>query len=73
MRQVQEFWEKNNVPFAVLFDGGESTQLAWRTGQDSYTTSYCAWHLSYTVGYLWERPCDFIFQLCRLRSIVVGC
>jgi Phosphodiester glycosidase len=55
VRDVHKFWEKEDVPFALLFDGGESTQLAYRQDQGfQYVPS--GYEYSYTLGYLFQRP-----------------
>jgi hypothetical protein len=56
VRQVQQFWEEQRVPQAVLFDGGESTQLAYADHRGRSLVSHSAWHLSRTLGYWRGRP-----------------
>ena len=54
--QVQQFWQKMNVPNAVLFDGGESTQLAYRKNDGNNVFISSAYQLSRTFGYWRGRP-----------------
>jgi len=56
VRDVQKFWEEKGVPFALLFDGGESTQLAYRQGADDYRQLASGYEYSYTLGYFRQRP-----------------
>lgn len=51
VRQVQEFWEERGVENAILFDGGESTQLV--TPEQSVRAAN---HAAYTLGYWRGRP-----------------
>ena len=59
VRDVQQFWEDRKVPFALLFDGGESTQLAYREGDDRFRYLFSGYQYSYTLGYFFERPLLF--------------
>lgn len=54
--QVQQFWQKIKVPNAVLFDGGESTQLVYRKRNVQNVFVSSAYQLSHTFGYWRERP-----------------
>jgi hypothetical protein len=56
VRDVQKFWEQKNVPFALLFDGGESTQLAYRQADGSTHEVASGYQYSTTLGYLSHRP-----------------
>jgi hypothetical protein len=56
VRDVQQFWEQKGVPFALLFDGGESTQLAYLQTKDEYRYILSGYEYSYTLGYLFQRP-----------------
>jgi hypothetical protein len=56
VRQVQQYWENKQIPFAVLFDGGESTQLAYLKAEDAYGYVNAGYQYSFTVGYLFQRP-----------------
>ena len=47
------------MPFALLFDGGESTQLAFSQGEGGYHELLSGYQYSYTVGYLFQRPLLF--------------
>jgi hypothetical protein len=63
VRQVQEFWEKRGVPYAVLFDGGESTQAAFRQPDGSYFFVPSGYQYSFTLGYFLERPLRFTLPI----------
>jgi hypothetical protein len=63
VRQVQEFWEKREVPYAVLFDGGESTQAAFRRADGSYFFVPSGYQYSFTLGYFRERPLRFTLPI----------
>ena len=56
VREVQQFWEQKRVPFALLFDGGESTQLAYREAGGDFRYLPSGYQYSYTLGYVFERP-----------------
>jgi len=56
VHQVQQFWEKLQVPNAVLFDGGESTELTYRDAAGGYPMVHCAYHVSRTLAYWNQRP-----------------
>jgi hypothetical protein len=56
VRDVQTFWEQKGVPFALLFDGGESTQLAYWQNDGSYHYIFSGYQYTYTIGYLFQRP-----------------
>jgi hypothetical protein len=60
---VQEFWEKRGVPYAVLFDGGESTQAAFRQPDGSYFFVPSGYQYSFTLGYFLERPLRFTLPI----------
>ncbi len=60
---VQEFWEQKKVPNAVLLDGGDSTQVAYRVPFGKYTTAGSGYLLSMTVGYWNERPLRFFVPM----------
>ncbi|MEI9998099.1 MAG: phosphodiester glycosidase family protein [Verrucomicrobiota bacterium] len=57
--EVQRFWEERNVPFALLFDGGESTQLAFRRADGGFRYVATGYQYGFTLGYLWQRPVIF--------------
>jgi hypothetical protein len=63
VREVQEYWEKKQVPFAVLFDGGESTQLALDVGNNHYRYVPSGYQYSFTIGYLFQRPLRLTFPI----------
>ena len=56
VNEVQKFWEQRQVPFAVLFDGGESTQLAFRRPDGGYHYVSSGYQYSFVAGYLFQRP-----------------
>jgi hypothetical protein len=57
--EVQKVWEHKQVPFALLFDGGESTQLAVRRADGGFTCVPSGYQYSFTLGYLYQRPLRF--------------
>jgi Phosphodiester glycosidase len=63
VREVQHYWEEKQVPSAVLFDGGESTQLAFRQPDDSYHFVASGYQYSFTLGYLLQRPLRFTLPI----------
>ena len=63
IRQVQKFWEDQQIPFAVLFDGGDSTQLAFRNPQGNFSFLPSCYQYSFTLGYLWQRPLRFALPI----------
>jgi hypothetical protein len=54
--QVQQYWEKKGVPFALLFDGGESSQLTFETSPGTYHELDSGYQYSFTLGYIFRRP-----------------
>lgn len=54
--QVQRFWQNIKVPNAVLFDGGESTQLAYKQSDGNHRFISSAYQISRTFGYWNGRP-----------------
>ena len=54
--QVQQFWQRMKIPNAVLFDGGESTQIALRKSDGHNVFISSAYQLSRTFGYWRNRP-----------------
>ena len=56
VRQVQEFWQHKGATDAVLFDGGESGQIAYRTPEGAWRWIHSSYHLSRTPGFLRGRP-----------------
>ena len=56
VRQVQQFWEQKGVPYALLFDGGESSQLSYRQADGDFRYLPSGYQYSYTLGYILERP-----------------
>lgn len=63
VRDVQKFWEQKGIPFAVLFDGGESTQLAYHRTKNDFCYFLSGYEYSYTVGYLFQRPLLFTLPI----------
>jgi hypothetical protein len=61
--QIQQYWEKKGVPFALLFDGGESTQLAFERSPGTYHEVGSGYQYSFTVGYLFQRPLVATFPI----------
>lgn len=54
--QVQDFWLKQGVTDAVLFDGGESGQIAYRDSDARWRWIHSSYHLSRTAGFVNQRP-----------------
>jgi len=63
VREVQKFWEEKGVPFTLLFDGGDSTQLAFRQPDDGFHYLLSGYQYSFTVGYLFQRPLLFTLPI----------
>ena len=63
VREVQEYWERMGIPNAVLFDGGNSTQLACRdkTGTMMFLESLAPY--SVPIGYLRARPLQALIPM----------
>ncbi len=61
--EVQKFWEKKQVPFALLFDGGESTQLAYRKADGGFAYVPSGYQYSFTLGYFLQRPLRFTLPI----------
>ena len=62
-RQVQQFWQSRGVQNAVLFDGGESTQLAFRTSEGGVFHSHSSYHFTRTPFYLNQKPLRFVLPM----------
>ena len=62
-RQVQQFWEAQGVENAVLFDGGESTQLAFRGSHGGLFNSHSSYHFTRTVCYINRKPVRFVLPM----------
>lgn len=62
-RQVQRFWESQGVDNAVLFDGGESTQLAFRTNEGGVFSSHSSYHFTRTPLYINGKPLRFVLPM----------
>ncbi len=63
VRQVQQFWKKQNVKNAVLFDGGESTQLALRSSHGGAFISHSSYHFTRTPLYIKGKPVRFVLPM----------
>lgn len=63
VNEVQKFWEEKGVPFALLFDGGESTQLAYLRPEGGYHYLSSGYQYSFTIGYLFQRPLLFTLPI----------
>ena len=61
--QVQQFWQKRGVEDAVLFDGGESTQLAFRTSEGDVFNSHSSYHFTRTPLYINDKPVRFVLPM----------
>jgi hypothetical protein len=61
--EVQQFWEKKDVPFAILLDGGESTQLAFYQPGGKFRELLSGYQYSFTVGYLFQKPLLFTLPI----------
>jgi hypothetical protein len=59
VNEVQKFWEQRAVPFALLFDGGESSQLAFRDANDGFHQVPSGYQYSFTLGHPGQRPLLF--------------
>ena len=56
VREVQRIWEQLGVPYALLLDGGYSTQMAYRERSGRYRIVRPQHHVSLTLGYCRDRP-----------------
>ncbi len=63
VREVQKFWEDRSIPFALLFDGGESTQLAFRQARGNFREIPSGYQYSFTLGHLHQRPLLFTLPI----------
>ena len=63
VRQVQQLWESRGVENAVLFDGGESTQLAFRTSHGDVFNSHSSYHFTRTPFYINRKPLRFVLPM----------
>ncbi len=62
-RQVQQFWQSRGVGNAILFDGGESTQLAFRTGAGGVFNSHSSYHFTRTPLTIKGKPLRFVLPM----------
>jgi len=60
--QVQAFWRARGMSDAVLFDGGESGQIAGRQG-GRWSWSHSSYHLSRTLGFVRGRPLRMVLPM----------
>ena len=63
VQQVQQFWKKQGIENAVLFDGGESTQLAFRTSHGDWFNSHSSYHFTRTPFYFNRKPLRFMLPM----------
>lgn len=63
VRDVQEFWEEQDMENAVLFDGGESSQLAYAEVNDRLEIVHSSYHFTRTPFYLNQRPIRFVLPM----------
>ena len=61
-RQVQQFWAERQMENAVLFDGGESTQLAFRA-QNGVTMTHSSYHFTRTPFTIKGKPVRFVLPM----------
>ena len=69
--QVQHYWERLGIPNAVIFDGGESTQFAYRTRHAVHFLP-SGYLTSRTIGYLNHRPIRLFIPLLPPQFNHVG-
>ena len=60
--QVQQFWASRGVENAVLFDGGESTQLAFQTSSGVFN-SHSSYHFTRTPFCINRKPVRFVLPM----------
>lgn len=60
--QVQRFWRERKIPNAVLFDGGESSQLGADYG-DGPRVVHSSFHFSRTLGFWNGKPLRLVLPL----------
>lgn len=63
VRRVQQFWENQGVSDAVLFDGGESTQIAMDLYGTGVEFSHSSYHFTRTLGFLNNRPLRIVWPM----------
>lgn len=54
--QIQQFWQTKGATDAVLFDGGESGQIAYRNENGKWRWIHSSYHLSRTPAFWNKRP-----------------
>ena len=62
VRQVQQFWAERHMENAVLFDGGESTQLALRT-ETGVLMTHSSYHFTRTPLVINGKPLRFVLPM----------
>ena len=62
VRQVQQFWAQRKMENAVLFDGGESTQLALRT-QSGVMMTHSSYHFTRTPLNINDKPLRLVLPM----------
>ena len=62
VRQVQQFWADRGVENAVLFDGGESTQLAFQSS-NGVTITHSSYHFTRTPFTVNDKPVRFVLPM----------
>ena len=60
--QVQKFWREREIPNAVLFDGGESTQIGTDYGSGLQTV-HSSFHFSRTLGFWKQKPLRLVLPM----------
>lgn len=61
--QVQTFWQTHGATDAVLFDGGESGQIAERDFRGRWQWTHSSYHLTRTPGFWNQRPLRFVLPM----------
>ena len=62
-REVQQFWAERRMENAVLFDGGESTQLALPAPNSGVWMSHSSYHFTRTPFYINQKPVRFLLPM----------
>ena len=60
--QVQNYWRKSGMTDAVLFDGGESGQVAFRDG-GHWNWIHSSYHFSRTPFFIGEKPVRIVWPM----------
>ncbi len=56
LHQVQRFWHRMGVQYAIALDGGDSTQLAYRDPRGRFVLARSGYQASLTLAHLRGRP-----------------